>query len=116
VSALVADDNKENRDVLSKMLAAIGVAVITAENGQQAVEAVIAHQPDIVFMDIWMPVMDGIQALKEILLECGEARPILVAVSASKRKRSDLAAVPLTSFVGRICGVHLFYCLPLCRI
>jgi len=65
------------------MLEAIGVSVITAENGQQAVEAVIANQPDIVFMDIWMPVMDGLQALKEILLECGEERPKLVAVSAS---------------------------------
>jgi len=83
VSALVADDKKENREVLSKMLEAIGVSVITAENGQQAVEAVSANQPDIVFMDIWMPVMDGIQALKAILLECGEARPKLVAVSAS---------------------------------
>ena len=83
VSALIADDKKENRDVLSKMLEAIGVSVITAENGQQAVEAVIANQPDIVFMDIWMPVMDGLQALKEILLECGEERPKLVAVSAS---------------------------------
>ena len=83
VSALVVDDKKENREVLSKMLADIGVAVITAENGQQAVEAVIANQLDIVFMDIWMPVMDGIQALKEILLECGEEHPTLVAVSAS---------------------------------
>ena len=83
IKALVADDKKENRDVLSQMLKDIGVSVITAENGQQAVEATLADKPDIVFMDIWMPQMDGLQAVRQILLECGEDHPKLVAVSAS---------------------------------
>ena len=83
VKALVADDNKENRDVLSKILEDIGVSVITAENGQQAVELGLSHKPDIIFMDIWMPQMDGLQAAQQILSECGEDSPKLVAVSAS---------------------------------
>jgi CheY-like chemotaxis protein len=99
VKALVADDNKENQDVLSRMLSDIGVSVMTAENGVQAVEATLANKPDIVFMDIWMPHKDGPQAVREILLKCsqgrsfassgtpkaygGEDRPKLVAVSAS---------------------------------
>ncbi len=83
VSALVADDNENNRYVLSRMLSQIGVSVIEAENGQQAVEATIENRPDIVFMDIWMPQMDGIQAIGQILAECGDYRPELVAVSAS---------------------------------
>jgi signal transduction histidine kinase len=52
VAALVADDKEENRDVLSRILSGIGVSVITAEDGKQAVEAVMASQLDIVFMDI----------------------------------------------------------------
>ena len=83
VKALIADDIQENRDVLSKSLSGIGVSVITAENGQQALEAVRAEKPDIVFMDVRMPVMDGLEATRQILEECGESRPKLVAVSAS---------------------------------
>ena len=83
VLALVADDKEENRDVLSGILSDIGVSVVTAENGQQAVEAVIAHGPDIVFMDIWMPEMDGLEAAQRIISEHGDDCPKLVAVSAS---------------------------------
>ena len=83
VLALIADDNKENRDVLSKMLEDIGVSVITAENGEQAVEATLANKPEIIFMDIWMPKMDGLKAAQQILSELREDCPKLVAVSAS---------------------------------
>jgi len=83
VKALVADDNRENRLVLSQMLENIGVTVITAENGQEALDKVRAERPDIVFMDIWMPVMDGLEATEQILKEFKEERPILVAFSAS---------------------------------
>ena len=83
VKALIAEDNKENRDVLSRILEDVGVSVITAENGGQAVEKTLADKPDIVFMDIWMPVLDGLEAARQILLECGASRPKLIAVSAS---------------------------------
>ena len=83
VKALVVDDNQENRDVLSQMLKDIGVTVMMVENGQQALETVRVETPDIVFMDIWMPVMDGLEATRRILEEFGEERPKLVAVSAS---------------------------------
>ncbi len=82
VLALVADDNKENRDVLSFILSDIGVTVITAENGQQAVQKVHANRPDIVFMDIRMPQMDGLEATRQIL-ENIPSPPKMVAISAS---------------------------------
>jgi CheY-like chemotaxis protein len=92
VKALVADDEQKVRDVLSRMLTDIGVSVITAENGEQALAAVRHDSPDIVFMDIKMPVMDGLKATQQILKEFGESarshpenrdRPKLVAFSAS---------------------------------
>jgi CheY-like chemotaxis protein len=89
VLALVADDNEENRDVLSQILYEVGVSVITAKDGQQALAAVVANQPDVVFMDVWMPVMDGLDAVRQILMECGEDRPKLVAVSASVLKHEQ---------------------------
>jgi signal transduction histidine kinase/DNA-binding response OmpR family regulator/streptogramin lyase len=83
VSALVADDNEENRYVFSQILSGIGVSVITAEDGQQAVDITVVEKPDIVFMDIWMDVMTGLQAARQILAQCGENCPKMVAVSAS---------------------------------
>ncbi len=83
VKALVADDVKENRDILAELLSDIGVQVITAENGEQALEMVHSHEPDIVFMDIRMPIMDGIEAAQRILAEFGSRKLKIVAVSAS---------------------------------
>ncbi len=83
VNALVADDNRENRTVLSRMLADIGVGVTPAEDGQQVLESVRAERPDIIFMDIRMPVMDGFEATQRIMKEYRDDRPKLVVVSAS---------------------------------
>jgi len=83
VSALVADDIVENREVLSRMLADIGVEVSLAENGRQAVERVLADALDIVFLDIRMPVMGGMEAARHIWEERGKEAPRVVAISAS---------------------------------
>jgi signal transduction histidine kinase/ligand-binding sensor domain-containing protein/DNA-binding response OmpR family regulator len=91
VKALVADDTKVNRDVLSRLLSDLGVEVAEAENGQQAIEMIRSHRPDIVFMDIWMPVMDGLEAVGRILEEFGQAEFKLVAISASTLKHEQQA-------------------------
>jgi len=83
VKALIADDTKENRDVLSQILSGIGVKVILAEDGQQALEKNRAEKPDIVFMDIRMPVMNGLDAARAIVSESEEKPPKMVAISAS---------------------------------
>ncbi len=90
VRALVVDDIRENRDVLRRMLAELGCEVREAGNGREAVEAACADRPDIVFLDIRMPVMDGLAAAREIRRrlrtagpEARGATPRLVALSAS---------------------------------
>ncbi|MBI1929887.1 response regulator [Candidatus Poribacteria bacterium] len=96
VKALVADDVKGNRDVLAKILSDIGCDILLAENGQQAVKAVRAYHPDIVLMDIRMPVMDGLAAANRIIEESrghmSFTRPKMTAISASafahERKRA----------------------------
>jgi CheY-like chemotaxis protein len=59
---LVVDDTRTNRSLLSWILQEAGHQVIEATNGQEGVEAFTAHQPDLVLMDVMMPVMDGYQA------------------------------------------------------
>lgn len=83
ITALVVDDVKENRDVLSKLLLDIGVEIIVAKDGKEAVEQTREHLPDIVFMDMRMPVMRGEDAVKIICEEFGKDRIKLVAITAS---------------------------------
>jgi signal transduction histidine kinase len=63
---LAAEDHPANRLVLQALLEPVGVAVTFVENGREAVEAVVASAYDLVLMDVNMPVMDGVSALKAI--------------------------------------------------
>jgi len=83
VKALVVDDVARNRDVLGKLLSDVGVEVQFAENGQKAIEQIHAEMPDIVFMDMRMPVMGGLEAARRIWEEFERDRLKIVAISAS---------------------------------
>ena len=81
---LVVDDHPVNRQVASMMLAAAGFDVETAEDGAQAVEAVRSRPFDVVFMDLHMPVMDGLTACRAIrALEGDGADTPVVAMTAA---------------------------------
>jgi PAS domain S-box-containing protein len=81
VSALVVDDIKENRAILAGMLSDIGCDVLLAESAAAAIDLAVRQKPDIIFMDIWMPEMNGIDAARHILRQFPYAR--IVAHSAS---------------------------------
>jgi CheY-like chemotaxis protein len=80
---LVADDNKENRDLLCGLLQPLGFETDTARNGREAVRSAELMGPDIILMDLNMPVMDGHEAIRLIRsIEALKTAPILV-LSAS---------------------------------
>ena len=81
--ALVVDDVAANRDILALMLGAIGAQVALAESGPQALEKARQQRPDIVFMDIRMPGMDGVETRRRLIAEHGESAFCVVAVTAS---------------------------------
>jgi PAS domain S-box-containing protein len=83
VNALVVDDIKENRDVLTTFLRSLKVDVKQAVDGRDCLEKVREHLPDIIFMDMRMPVMNGEQAIKELRKEFGDHRFKIVIVTAS---------------------------------
>ena len=93
VSALVADDIQENREVLARLLTDIGVEVTLVENGKEAVEKVRTDPFDIALLDIHMPEMGGQEAAQHIWQELGQNAPKVVAVSAS----STTNARPISS-------------------
>jgi PAS domain S-box-containing protein len=80
---LVVDDHPDNRDILVRMLGGVGATVLQAGDGSQAL-AVLAETPvDLVFMDIQMPVLDGVQALRRMQLEFPPPLPKCIAVTAA---------------------------------
>lgn len=74
VSALVVEDNLINQRLIKLLLKEYGINVIAASNGDEAVEMCRERKFDIVFMDIDMPIKDGILATQEIKAEEGPAR------------------------------------------
>lgn len=84
-SILIVDDNELNREVAIDFLSPHGYQVDEAKDGAEAVELVKQNDYDVVLMDIMMPIMDGVEATKQIRAMKGfEEPPKIIAVTAKK--------------------------------
>ena len=72
LKVLTVDDNRTNLQILQVFLKKLGHEAIAAEDGAQALAKYEEHHPDLVLMDIMMPVMDGLEATRRF----GRYRPI----------------------------------------
>ncbi len=91
---LLADDNPTNRKVVELMLDAVGAEVVSVENGREAVDALRGGGFDVVLMDLQMPVMDGLAAIRLIRrteAEAGAPRLPIIVLSANSSE-DDLVA------------------------
>jgi two-component system sensor histidine kinase BarA len=82
LKALIADDNDANLKLLSTLLSEQIESIDTAHNGAQAVALCKSHKYDLIFMDIQMPIMDGITACKTILDSSLNEETPIIAVTA----------------------------------
>ena len=93
---LVVEDNEDNRRILVYRLRKIGQFDIReAANGQQAVEAVQQDPPDLIFMDLKMPVMDGWEATKRIRVTEGGRRVAIIALTAQAMAGDEQKALAI---------------------
>jgi two-component system sensor histidine kinase/response regulator len=79
---LVVDDVAENRTLVNSLLAPLGFAVLEAENGKEGVQKAQAQRPDLILMDMVMPVMDGLEATRQLRREESMASVPIISVSA----------------------------------
>ena len=85
---LVVDDRWENRAVIVNLLEPLGFAVIEAENGQSGLEKMREHLPDLAIADLVMPVMDGLEMLKQ-LRNAEDLKHLKVLVSSASVTQLD---------------------------
>ncbi len=96
IKVLVVDDSAFMRTAIERMLISDpGIELIgSAANGREAVEKVVRLRPDVITMDIEMPIMDGLHALKEIMRLC--PTPVLMVSSLTKEgAKTTLDAIEL---------------------
>ena len=98
---LIADDNPENRKLLIEMLSPFGFELQQATNGIEAIEIWQQFSPHLIFMDMRMPVLDGIYATKQIkATEKGQATAIVAFTASSlEQEREHILAAGCDDFI-----------------
>jgi len=99
-SVMIVDDSKMSRRMLQEIIEDAGYQVVfQATNGAEAVEAYKNYQPDIVTMDITMPVMDGIEALTQIKEYDERAKVIMVTAAGQQQKIIEALKIGADQFI-----------------
>ena len=99
---LIVDDSRTSRKILKGILENAGYEIIgEATNGLEGYERYAELQPDVVTMDITMPVLDGIEALKKIKAEYPDAKVIMVTAAGQKTKMVEAVQHGASEFVSK---------------
>jgi len=97
----IVDDRFENRDILEKKLKPLGFDTRMAENGLEAVDLYNEWKPDIILMDVVMPVMNGVAATRKILAQSGDhdVKIFVVSASALESEQKEIMEIGATVFI-----------------
>ena len=82
VKILLVEDNEMNRDMLSRRLLRNGFEVVMAVDGQQAVDMATSDKPDIILMDMSLPVLDGWEATRQVKANAATKAIPVIALTA----------------------------------
>src|ERR1035437_4028154 len=96
---LIADDDAKHRKLLTDVLQAEGYATLTAENGELAIKTARTAKPSLILMDIQMPLLDGLSAIK-VLKADRDTRLIPVIAVTALAMREDYKRMLAAGFDG----------------
>ncbi|NEQ52589.1 MAG: response regulator [Leptolyngbya sp. SIO3F4] len=91
LNILVAEDHPVNQRVMLRILTQLGCSADLAENGLEVLDALEDQRYDMIFMDLQMPEMGGLEATKKIIEKWGNHRPRIIAVTANVQKEDQEA-------------------------
>ena len=101
-NVLIVDDSRTSRRILKDILERAGYSIAgEAINGKEGVDMYAKLRPDIVTMDITMPEMDGIEALKAIKKEFPDAKVVMITAAGQKDKMMEAVKLGATEFVSK---------------
>lgn len=99
---LIVDDSRTSRKILKGIIENCGHEVVgEATNGQEGYDRYVELKPDLVTMDITMPVLDGIEALKKIKGDYADAKIIMVTAAGQKTKMVEAVQSGADEFVSK---------------
>ncbi len=105
---LVAEDNIFNQKVAFRLLEKLGYNPVIVENGLEAFNMVVKGSYDLIFMDVEMPVMDGIEATKKIMEETNNPIPIIaMTANAMPEDKKRCMDAGMNDFVPKPITIHL---------
>ncbi len=79
---LVVEDQEDNRQILRDLLSSTGYEMVEAENGEEALTVAAAEQPDLILMDIQLPLLDGYEATRRIKANPALAKIPIIAITS----------------------------------
>jgi two-component system cell cycle response regulator DivK len=102
-TVLIVEDNEKNMKLARDVLSAKGYQVLEAVTGEEGVRMAIERKPDLVLMDIQLPGINGIEALKQLRADPALARVPVIAFTASvtPTDRSQISAAGFDAFLSK---------------
>ncbi|MGA1825117.1 MAG: response regulator transcription factor [bacterium] len=99
-SVLIVDDEAHIRKLLYFILKKMGfVNIYQAKNGDEGISLLVEYHPQIILLDINMPIMNGLQALEEIIAISPEAKVIMLTSLANREVVEKCAALGASDFI-----------------
>lgn len=99
---LIVDDNEMNRLVAEMIVQQNGAKAIHAQNGQEAIEKLKNENPDIILMDLQMPIMNGYEATKHIRLKLNHSIPIIaLTANAIKGEKENCLEAGMNDYISK---------------
>ena len=96
---LIVDDSAFTRGIHKQIITSVGYQTVEASSGAEAVEVFEKERPDLVVMDLLMPDMDGMDAIKKILEIDAHARIVICSVDRQRTRREEAEEIGALEFL-----------------